>query len=55
MLELRHISFSVNDSEEKEIVRDLSLTVENGKFVVITKLQMMVAGNLVQDEHCLML
>ena len=36
MLELRHISFSVNDSEEKEIVRDFSLTVENGKFVVIT-------------------
>ena len=36
MLELRHISFAVNDTEEKEIVKDLSLTVENGKFVVIT-------------------
>ena len=36
MLELRHISFTVNDTEEKEIVRDLNLTVGNGKFVVIT-------------------
>ena len=37
MLELKHVSYSVNDSdEEKEIVRDLSLTVEDRKFVVIT-------------------
>ncbi len=36
MLELRHISFAVNDTEEKEIVKDLSLTLDNGKFVVIT-------------------
>ncbi len=36
MLELRNVSFAVNDTEEKEIVRNLSLTVESGKFVVIT-------------------
>ena len=36
MLELKHISFTVNDTEEKEIVRDLNLTVDDGKFVVIT-------------------
>lgn len=37
MLELKHVSFSVNDTdEEKEIVRDLSLKVEDRKFVVIT-------------------
>jgi Fe-S cluster assembly ATP-binding protein len=36
MLELKHISFAVNDTEEKEIVKDLNLTVEDGKFVVIT-------------------
>ena len=36
MLELKHVSFTVNDTEEKEIVRDLSLTVEDGRFVVVT-------------------
>ena len=36
MLELKHVSFSVSDSEEKEIVKDLSLSVDSGKFVVIT-------------------
>ncbi len=37
MLELKHVSFAVNDTDqEKEIVRDLSLKVEDGKFVVIT-------------------
>lgn len=37
MLELKHLSFGV-DSEEghKEILRDINLTIENGKFVVIT-------------------
>lgn len=36
MLELRNISFSVNDTEEKEIVKDLNFTLDSGKFVVIT-------------------
>ncbi|MEF9918877.1 MAG: ATP-binding cassette domain-containing protein [Eubacterium sp.] len=34
MLELRNISFEVED--QKEILKDVSLTVDNGKFVVIT-------------------
>ena len=37
MLELKNISFSVNtDGTEKEIIHNLSLTVEDKKFVVIT-------------------
>ena len=37
MLELKNISFSVNtDGTEKEIIHNLSLTVEDRKFVVIT-------------------
>ena len=37
MLELKNISFSVNtDGTEKEIIHNLSLTVEDQKFVVIT-------------------
>ena len=39
MLELKNISFEVNDENEKsqvEIIKDLSLTVEDGKFVVVT-------------------
>ena len=37
MLELKHLSFAVaEESAEKEIVRDISLTVPDGKFVVIT-------------------
>ena len=37
MLEIRDLSFAVNeDDKEKEIIHDLSLTVDNGKFVVIT-------------------
>ena len=37
MLELKNVSFAVDaDAGEKEIVRDLSLTVPDGKFVVIT-------------------
>lgn len=37
MLELRNISFEVSEEEnQKEIVRDISLTVENHKFTVIT-------------------
>ncbi len=37
MLELKNVSFAVDgDGGEKEIVRDLSLTVDDGKFVVIT-------------------
>ena len=37
MLEIKNITFTVDDEgEEKKIIRDLSLTIENGKFVVIT-------------------
>ncbi len=40
MLELKNISLSVEDeftnNAQKEILRDISLTVESGKFVVIT-------------------
>lgn len=37
MLELKNVSFEVSDeSDQKEIVRDVSLTVEERKFVVIT-------------------
>ncbi len=37
MLELKNISFNVSDdSGEKEILTDVSLTLEDGKFLVIT-------------------
>ena len=37
MLELKHLSFAVpGETAEKEIIRDISLTVPKGKFVVIT-------------------
>ncbi len=37
MLEIKNLSFAVSEeSREKEIIHDLSLTIENGKFVVIT-------------------
>lgn len=37
MLELKHISFIVNDDKgEKEIIKDVSLTLDDGKFLVIT-------------------
>ena len=37
MLELKNISFFVGEEgNEKEIIRDLNLTIDNGKFVVIT-------------------
>ena len=37
MLELKNVSFKVSDSsDEKEIIQDMNLTVEDGKFVVIT-------------------
>jgi len=38
MLELQHVSFAVDTQkdDQKEIVRDISLTIGNGKFVVIT-------------------
>ena len=37
MLELRHISFEVNaDGQDKEIVRDVSLTLQEGKLSVVT-------------------
>jgi Fe-S cluster assembly ATP-binding protein len=37
MLELKNISFNVSDEKgEKDILKDISLTVEDGKFLVIT-------------------
>ena len=37
MLEIKNITFTVDDDgEEKKIIRDLSLKIDNGKFVVIT-------------------
>lgn len=37
MLELKNLSFSVEDGDrQKEILHNLSLTIDNGKFVVIT-------------------
>ena len=40
MLELKNISLSVEDeftnNAQKEILRDINLTVETGKFIVIT-------------------
>ena len=37
MLEIRKLSFAVSEEErEKEIIHDLSLTIEDGKFVVVT-------------------
>ena len=37
MLEIKDLSFTVNeDNHQKDIIRNLSLTIENGKFVVIT-------------------
>lgn len=37
MLELKNISFEVTEeNESKQIVKDLSLTLEDGKFIVIT-------------------
>lgn len=37
MLELKDLSFEVSDDkEQKEIIKNLSLTIDDGKFVVIT-------------------
>ena len=37
MLELKNVSFQVSDDTgEKEILKDVSLTLEDGKFIVIT-------------------
>lgn len=37
MLELKNLSFSVSDEkEEKEIIKDLNLKIDDGKFVVVT-------------------
>ncbi len=37
MLELKNISFTVNDAQgHKDIIKDISFTVDDGKFVVIT-------------------
>jgi len=37
MLELRHVSFEIEDENgEKEIIKDLTMTVEDRRFIVIT-------------------
>lgn len=37
MLEIRDLSFDVSDDkEQKEIIKNLNLTIEDGKFVVVT-------------------
>ena len=37
MLTLEHVSFDVKeDREQKEIIKDLSLTLDDNKFIVIT-------------------
>ena len=37
MLEIRNLSFAVNEDDvKKEIIHDLNLTIEDGKFTVIT-------------------
>ena len=37
MLEIKNLSFAVEeDGRQKEILRNLNLTIDNGKFVVIT-------------------
>lgn len=37
MLELKHVSYTaVSEDGEKEIIKDLSLTIEDGRFYVIT-------------------
>ena len=37
MLAIQNLSFAVSEAErEKEIIHDLSLTIEDGKVVVIT-------------------
>ena len=62
MLELKNISLSVEDeftnNVQKEILRDISLTVETGKFIVITgpngggksTMAKMIAG-ILQPDH----
>ena len=62
MLELKNISLSVEDeftnNAQKEILRDISLTVETGKFIVITgpngggksTMAKMIAG-ILQPDH----
>ena len=38
MLELKNISFTVSDEEDrdKEIIKDISLTLDDDKFIAIT-------------------
>ena len=62
MLELKNISLSVEDeftnNAQKEILRDINLTVETGKFIVITgpngggksTMAKMIAG-ILQPDH----
>lgn len=67
MLELKNISLSVEDeftnNAQKEILRDISLTVETGKFIVITgpngggksTMAKMIAGILQPDQGQILL
>ena len=59
MLELRNISYTVDEGENsKEIIKNLDLTIDNGKFVVITgpngggksTLAKIIAGIVTPDE-----
>ncbi|MCF0142960.1 MAG: ATP-binding cassette domain-containing protein [Parasporobacterium sp.] len=36
MLELKNVSFEIHDEIDKEIINDLSLTIEDGKFIAVT-------------------
>ena len=36
MLQLQHISLQVEDGANREILKDVNLTVGDGRFVVIT-------------------
>ena len=67
MLELKNISLSVEDeftnNAQKEILRDINLTVETGKFIVITgpngggksTMAKMIAGILQPDQGQILL
>lgn len=59
MLELKNISYTVDEGENsKEIIKNLDLTIDNGKFVVITgpngggksTLAKIIAGIVTPDE-----
>ncbi len=64
MLELRNISYTVDEGENsKDIIKNLDLTIDNGKFVVITgpngggksTLAKIIAGIVTPDEGQILL